>query len=205
MQEQTDNKRFFTRPLAVLLCVCILSFILWGISVISSPFADFFNKYIAVFTRSALSYLTALLPFSLGETLLLAAPVFVIVLLIYTVIDKDGKNSRRLKTLLSVLLVLLTLFNFNCSIAYRVTSIGTKLGLSSGGATSDDVIYSFEWICDNVNALANKVDFNYNSSSKMPYDLKTLNDKYEQVEPVRVYQEVLRHPEEALEKDLADE
>ena len=37
------------------------------------------------------------------------------------------------------------------------------------------------------------------------YESIYINDKYEQVETVRVYQEVLRHPEEALEKDLADE
>ncbi len=37
------------------------------------------------------------------------------------------------------------------------------------------------------------------------YDSIYVNDKYEQVETVRVYQEVLRHPQEALEKDLADE
>ncbi len=37
------------------------------------------------------------------------------------------------------------------------------------------------------------------------YESIYVNDKYEQVETVRVYQEVLRHPQEALEKDLADE
>ena len=37
------------------------------------------------------------------------------------------------------------------------------------------------------------------------YESIYVNDKYEQVETVRVYQEVLRHPQEALEEDLADE
>ena len=37
------------------------------------------------------------------------------------------------------------------------------------------------------------------------YESIYINDKYEQVETVRVYQEVLRNPQEALEKDLADE
>ena len=37
------------------------------------------------------------------------------------------------------------------------------------------------------------------------YESIYVNDKYEQVETVRVYQEVLRHPQEALEEDLADD
>ena len=37
------------------------------------------------------------------------------------------------------------------------------------------------------------------------YESIYVNDKYEQVETVRVYQEVLRNPQEALEQDLADE
>ena len=37
------------------------------------------------------------------------------------------------------------------------------------------------------------------------YESIYINDKYEQVETVRVYQEVLRNPQEALEKDLADD
>ena len=37
------------------------------------------------------------------------------------------------------------------------------------------------------------------------YESIYVNDKYEQVETVRVYQEVLRDPQEALEKDLADD
>ncbi|MGX8774625.1 MAG: HlyD family efflux transporter periplasmic adaptor subunit [Bacillota bacterium] len=37
------------------------------------------------------------------------------------------------------------------------------------------------------------------------YESIYVNDKYEQVETVRVYQEVLRHPQEALEQDLADD
>lgn len=37
------------------------------------------------------------------------------------------------------------------------------------------------------------------------YESIYVNEKYEQVETVRVYQEVLRDPQEALEKDLADD
>ena len=37
------------------------------------------------------------------------------------------------------------------------------------------------------------------------YESIYVNDKYEQVETVRVYQEVLRHPQEALEEDMAKE
>ena len=37
------------------------------------------------------------------------------------------------------------------------------------------------------------------------YESIYVNDKYEQVETVRVYQEVLRHPEDALKQDQADD
>ena len=37
------------------------------------------------------------------------------------------------------------------------------------------------------------------------YESIYVNEKYEQVETVRVYQELLRDPQEALEKDLADD
>ncbi len=37
------------------------------------------------------------------------------------------------------------------------------------------------------------------------YESIYVNDKYEQVETVRVYQEVLRHPQEALEEDMAND
>ena len=37
------------------------------------------------------------------------------------------------------------------------------------------------------------------------YESIYVNDEYEQVETVSVYQEVLRHPQEALEEDMAKE
>lgn len=44
-----------------------------------------------------------------------------------------------------------------------------------------------------------------NGEQSVIYDSIFVNDKYEQVETVTVYQEVLRHPEEALEEDMKKE
>ncbi|MGN0702044.1 MAG: HlyD family efflux transporter periplasmic adaptor subunit [Lentihominibacter sp.] len=44
-----------------------------------------------------------------------------------------------------------------------------------------------------------------NGEQSVIYDSVFINDEYEQVETVTVYQEVLRHPEEALEEDMKNE
>lgn len=44
-----------------------------------------------------------------------------------------------------------------------------------------------------------------NGEQSVIYDSIFVNDKYEQVETVTVYQEVLRHPEDALEEDMKEE
>ena len=80
---KTSRARLFFRPLLLVSAgLALLSLILRIIASRSAAFADFFTDHIASLPRMLLGKLTSLLPFSLGETLILLSPFFFVAFLI---------------------------------------------------------------------------------------------------------------------------
>ena len=97
----------------VTLVISIISLVLYAIVLNSVKFADFFNYYLTTPIRQALAVISSIVPFSISETLLLAAPLWITFLFVKGI--KNARTStkdtvRFLMKLLSILLIIFITF-----------------------------------------------------------------------------------------------
>ncbi len=150
------------------------------IGAFSPRFADFFNIHIASVIRAILAFITGFLPFSLAETVVLFLPVALIVTVcgvIPNIASDKVKSWRYIFSLLSIIAYLYTAFVFTLGTGYQGTSVTDKLGVTRRGISAEDLYETAEALTEAVNISSEKVEFDENGSSVMPYDLDVLNDK----------------------------
>jgi len=164
-------------------CIYILlalSVIIYVIAVISEGFADFFNRYIGSFVRGILAVFSNLLPFSLGELML----ILLIPAIIFAVIVANKKYCNSWKQVLyfsaklfSSVAIMGILFVFTLGTAYHGTSLDHKLGLEKKNVTKEELRYTADVLTEIVNDLSDEVEFEHESFSVMPYSRREMNDK----------------------------
>ncbi len=173
-------KEYIPTPALIIYCIFIFGLFVVLLARISTPFADFWNENIAFIFRGALAYLTAILPFSLAEYLLLCLPVIIIVTVAYAfehAVDSMKKTVRFIFGMLSSAALVFSMLFINFTPGYYTTPIGEKLGLENVTVTKKELYEVSEYLLQNANKEAKEVDFIYNSSSVMPYSMSQLAKK----------------------------
>ena len=173
-------KEYVPTPALVIYCIFIFSLFVVLLARISTPFADFWNENIAAVFRGVLAYLTALLPFSLAEYLLLCLPVIITATVAYAfehTVDSMKKTVRFIFGMMSSAALVFSMLFMNLTPGYYTTPIGKKLGLENVTVTEKELYDVSEYLLQNVNKEAENIGFIYNSSSVMPYSLSQLADK----------------------------
>ena len=145
----------------------------------SPAFADFWQSKIAAVPRAALAYLTNLLPFSLAEYIILCLPLIVAVFIRISGKKTDTwtKTFRYTLNLVSVAALIYAMFLINFSAGYHTTSLDKRLDLERSSVSKQELYDTAEKLIDGIDGCINDVDFIYDGSSVMPYDLKELNNK----------------------------
>ena len=164
----------------IIYCVSALAAIIYVIAVISTGFADFFNRYISSGVRAFLGLITSVLPFSLAEILLiLLIPAIILAMIIaFKYYCDTWKNVFIFSAkLFSVASILFSLFVFTLGTSYHGSTLDQKLGLDRREVTKDELKYTAELLTEYVNELATDVDFESQSFSVMPYSTKEMNKK----------------------------
>ncbi len=164
--------------------VCIISAILAAlilmISVLSDAFSDFFNRYISSLFRFIVSKITGILPFSLGEALVLCLPLFVIVALFlyFKVYSKDDiKAGRFVVAMFSCICLMFTSFVMMFGVAYHGRSLDRKLNLEIKPLTYNELEATANIMMDEIEAVIDELDYRYDGASRMPYSFDELNEK----------------------------
>ena len=173
-------KKYVPTPALVIYCIFISGLFIVLLAKISTPFADFWNENIASVFRGALAYLTAILPFSLAEYILLSLPVTVTALIVYAfkhAVDSMIKTVRFIFGMMSAAALVFSMLFINFTPGYYTTAIDSKLGLVQSAVTKDDLYSVSEYLLQNVNAEAENIDFIYDNSSLMPYSIYELSKK----------------------------
>jgi len=176
--------------------LCAAAAILHISFLIPGGFADFFNRYISSFFRAVFAYITGWLPFSLGETVIIALP-FIFVMLIAAIFTVFAKNIRLMKRwtciLLSVLSLMYSAFVFNFAAGYRTETLDKKLGIERSTVSKEELKYTAEQVAKELNNILAEADkseegriiFGLSGSSVMPYTrtemIKKLNEAYKKV------------------------
>lgn len=153
------------KPLIVWCAVFAVMLILNVVARLSTAFSDWYAKYIFCPVGGAVSRVTGVLPFSLGEYILLAGvallaigPAAVIILVIF---------SRKRKKILAfagkfiawTALVVFTLMTFNCSMMYHCRTISEKYYSDAPeGYTAEQLKGLCVYYIENLNSLSAKIE-----------------------------------------------
>ncbi len=167
------------------ICLCIYSFaavcaILYIFFRVSTPFADWFNHNISVWGRRLMAALTAWLPFSFAELLLLLIPVLLILLIAIAVkryADSWHNCFVFMGIIFSIIAMVWVLFVFNFAAGYSAKPLEEKLELPREEVSAQELYGTAEVLRREIDSLAKEVTFLEDGSSLMPYSYAEMNDK----------------------------
>ncbi|MBP5432655.1 DUF3810 domain-containing protein [Ruminococcus sp.] len=169
-------KKRYSIPLSVIAIMIILNVI----ARLCRPFADFYVTKIFPYISSAISFVTGLLPFSLGEMLTVTAIALVIIgvpLLLILLIFRRGK---RLKTAACagtltvwILCYIVTTETMNCFIMYQCTPLAEKYFPDAHEHTDEEITQLYGILIDKCNELAVQVPRDENDQFVLTCDFQT--------------------------------
>ena len=180
-------RRWVPLPAAVLFTFAAVAAVFHLISCLQSGFADTINGTVGACFRQALAFLTNGIPFSLGESLLLALPVLLVLLVVFAVRACRTREGfvRYLSALLAIPALLYGLFVFTLGCGYRGSPLDEKMGLARAPSAAADLYDTAKRLQTEVNALASELTWRYEGGSVMPYSYAEMNEKllsaYDQV------------------------
>lgn len=174
-------KTYCPVPALCLYIFAALSLIIHLLCIAFEGFADFFNVRIAGGVRFVLAKVTSILPVSLAEWALCFVPLIILAIIVYVSYHTKREHfdllTRFFCCAFAALSVFYSLFVFTLGTGYHGSGLSDKLGLETKELTSDELIEITKWYIGKTNECAEKVSFIDSSSSVMPYDFGTLNDK----------------------------
>ena len=172
--KQQEPKRHRRTPLACLILfgLALAAGVIHLIGSLSPAFSDGFNRIVSAPIRAALAYLTAPLPFSLAESVILLLPVIAVVLIVVFIrrIDRDPAAFLRcMCAVLSIPAVFYTLFVFSFGLGYHTTTLDEKLGLERTPVTAEELADTMEIVVARLNERSNSVLIAPEDGSLKPY------------------------------------
>ena len=187
MNKETAKKdiKLFPIPVIIILSLSLIGVIVFCLFSVSTAFSDFVMKYIGTPIRISLAFVTNLIPFSLAESLLIASPIIVLTLSVVAI--RRYSSTWRLTgafmiRALSALCCVWIIFVFGFAGGYKGTSLDKKLGFERKKVSPEELEYTASVLLDEVNRLADEIDFIPRGASVMPYSFeemtKKLNDAY---------------------------
>ena len=164
----------------VIFVLAAASAVLYILFRVNSSFAQWFNQYISHYGRMILGLLTAWIPFSLAELLLVTIPLWATVLIVVAV--KHYSNSAHnalvfLGILSSLVLSVLIIFVWNFAPGYYDKGLAGKLELNREKVSPAELEQTATILVEQMNALTDEITFLESGSSLMPYSYGEMNDK----------------------------
>ncbi len=179
---RVKESEIWTKGFKILFFVFLASALLYVISRFIPALSEFWTQYPAQAIRFVLAKLTGWIPFSLAEFLIVSLPVIAIAYIVASSVstkrDNSNKNYYRwLRPLVSVVLVIITLFFVGFGPAYSRNKLAENLGLVQAPVSSEDLYLTGKIIAREASELVDEVDFDISGASVMPYDYDTLVEK----------------------------
>lgn len=146
---------------------------------ISPDFADFFNQYISSAGRWLLAAITAPLPFSLAEFMLLMLPVAFVYALIYAFryhCDTWKSTLSYVGCIMSLIATIFSIFTLNFAAGYRGHTIDKKLGLEKVPVSAQELYETAEYLRGMVEMTYAEVGYREDGFSQMPYSLDQMRE-----------------------------
>lgn len=167
------------------LCVAIYIWTLISIGLYivftkSPAFSDWFNQNISTWGRRLLACLTAWIPFSVAEMLLLLIPVIVGIAIVIAAryFNESGHDAWvYVRILFSIPCLLLVIFVWNFAPGYYGTPLDQKLDLDRQKVSARELYDTAEILSAELEKLTPEILFLEDGSSLMPYSYEEMNHK----------------------------
>lgn len=165
----------FSRVALIFLAVCLFLHIFF---LINPAFSDAFNSSIGRGVRFILAKITDIVPFSIGEFILLFSPVLIFTLC--RVVARAAKKSAfhawraAVSTVLAAALIW-CVFVLDFEAGYRGTPLANKLSLKSEPVSAEELSYTIGVTISNLNALCGDINYLNDGSSMMPFSVPELS------------------------------
>lgn len=163
----------------IVFCLLPLFFVLHLLAVASPAIADVINGSVGNAFRFCLAKISDVIPFSLGETLLIGVPFLVGIPVIYVLIAKRDADApvRLLSTLLAVVSLLYILFVPTLGCAYHASTLDRKLYIDRRPVSAAELYSTAEILREKTNALTAELYSRHDGFTVMPYTFDEMNEK----------------------------
>lgn len=173
-------KRYFTPASLVFFALGFFALCVHLVALSSDGAANFLHAHLTPVVRGALGYLTCLYPLSFVETAILLLPlwIFLIVRLVRRMAKSKEGALRLLTLLLSIPVLIYSLFVGTHALGYLTDPIEDRLALDRDTPTADALYDTASWLAAEANAMAALLpDRAEDGSVKMPYGYFKMNEK----------------------------
>ncbi len=172
----------FTLPFKVLCGIFGCSALVYILSRFIPNFAEFWTRYPAQCIRFVMAKLTGWIPFSLAEALLISLPAIAIGYLVASSLSTKRNGSdenfyRWLRPLVSLILVIVTIFLAGFGPAYGRFKLAKNLGLEQKDVSGSELYSTGEIVADELKVFIENIEFDSDGASIMPFDYRTLVSK----------------------------
>lgn len=146
--------------------ILLLSILLKLLSWMSAGFSDFYVENIFPKVTAPLAHFSALLPFSLGECMLIAAVLWLLVLVLLLLCRAAVRRPfwRATAWLVNLVFLVMTL---NCVILYHVTPIEESLSGKGKTYSVEELAELRDYVVERCNALSGEVPRGEDGESAM--------------------------------------
>lgn len=180
MKNQTSSPKKLPRACILIYILTAVSAVLYFVFTQSTVISDWFNQNISAVGRALLAYLTAWLPFSFAELLILLIPVLLVVLI--TVGARHFCNSNRsamtyVGILFSGICVIGIIFVWNFAPGYYGSTLDKKLSLDRQKSSAEDLYQTAELLRAELEELSGEIVSLEDGSTLMPYSYGEMNNK----------------------------
>jgi len=176
----TASRLRLTTFFYIALAFAVLALIIHILCMRVSALADFFACYASPLIRKTLGFVTALFPFSLAEAVVITSPAWLVLLI--RLARRVAKNARSaakmLSALLSVPLLLYSLFVFSFAVGYYVTPLGERLSLVEEDPNAENLYALASHLAERADACAEEAGVAVKTEgSIMPFSYAEMNGK----------------------------
>jgi len=174
-----DNvNKYIPKWAKILLLLALFSWIILIIGRRNTAFAEWVSTGVGHYIRAALGRISSLVPFSLGEILILLSPIIVLTVMVKAF--KRGSFSGMIRFLSGTLAVVSLLYTgsvYTLGISYHRLPLSDRLGIEDTEINAENLYSTALVLKGECEALLDSVDFSANGSSEAGVKFDTLSDE----------------------------
>ncbi len=164
----------------IMICLTLISLIIYAFVLNSVKFADFFNYNVASVVRQIMATATSFIPISTAELFIILSPILLTLLIILIAKQaKKGKKAsiRLLLIIISIFLYIFITFVWTYSSGFHTTALDKQLELDKRAPTNNELAQATAFVVTNLNELSENIEYDEQGSSVSPYNYRELSKK----------------------------